>query len=81
MIDRTLLGQLTAEVSHELVRACERFEPMHSPHEAIAVIHEEFRELQEHVYRNTGRTPAAMIEAVQLAAMALRYVLDLGDGR
>jgi hypothetical protein len=63
----------------ELLRACRRFERMHSPHEAIAVIHEEFRELRRHVYGNTGRSPEAMVEAIQLAAMALRYVLDLAE--
>jgi hypothetical protein len=62
----------------ELIRACRRFGPMHSPREAIAVIEEEFLELREHVYGNTGRSPAAMVEAIQLAAMALRYALDLG---
>jgi len=61
----------------ELLRAIDRFAPMHSPHEGIAVIEEEYLELREHVHGNTGRSVDAIAEAVQLAAMAMRYVLDL----
>ncbi len=61
----------------ELIRACERFGPMASPHEGWAVIREELDELWEHVKANTGATEGALIEAIQVAAMALRYALDL----
>lgn len=64
----------------ELARARALFAPMHSPHEGLAVIMEEFDELKKHVYENTGRTAKAREEAIQLAAMALRYVVDVTDG-
>jgi hypothetical protein len=79
VIDLALVGELAIDARVELLRAMELFAPMHSPHEGIAVIHEEFIELQKHVYGDTGRTNEARDEAIQLAAMALRYVYDLSE--
>ena len=61
------------EVAQELQRATDKFGPMASPHEALAVIEEEFMEFREAVFwrRSDPRT-----EAVQLAAMVLRYLHD-----
>jgi hypothetical protein len=64
--------RILALIDGELERATARFDTFHSPHEGLAVIWEEFEELKEHVWANTGR------EAVQVATMALRYVYDLG---
>jgi hypothetical protein len=50
---------------------------MHSPHEGHSVIREEFEELWRHVCEDTGQTLPARAEAIQLAAMAIRYVVDL----
>ena len=61
----------------ELQRALSKFGPMASPHEGWAVIREELDELWEHVRANTGRSDAARVEAIQVAAMALRYAHDL----
>lgn len=52
--------------------------PMHSPHEAYAVLLEEVDELWFDIKRNEGLQPHAMIEAKQVGAMALRYIIDLG---
>lgn len=71
------VGLIIQEVWRELWQAQAAFRPIHSPHEGIAVIHEEFLELQRCVYSETGRSSAARAEAVQLAAMAVRYVYDL----
>ena len=66
------------ELADELDRAMTRHAPMHSPHEGWAVIREELEpELWEHVVGNTGRSPEARAEALQIAAMGLRYILDL----
>ncbi len=65
------------EVSDALDAAIAKHRPMNSPHEGHSVIREEFEELWEHVRADTGRTPAARKEAIQVAAMGLRYVLDL----
>lgn len=63
-------------VLRELQRARRRFEPFHSAHEGLAIIREEYREFEEAVFHGTGEE--ALDEAVQLAAMALRYVVDIG---
>jgi len=50
---------------------------MNSPHEGYAVILEELDELWEHVRDDTGRGVEARKEAIQVAAMGLRYALNL----
>lgn len=72
-----LVFEAIADVRAELERALERFPPLNSPHEGYAVILEELEELWEHVRANTGRTAAAYKEAIQTAAMALRYAAEL----
>ncbi len=52
---------------------------MHSPHEGYAVIREELDELWDEIKRDRGRELPAMEEAVQIAAMGVRYVLDLAE--
>ncbi len=69
------------ELADEIARAMTEFGPMHSPHEGHSVIREELDvELWEHVCRDTGRSPEARHEALQVAAMAIRYILDLCEG-
>lgn len=67
------------EIAGEASRASEKFAPFNSPHQGWAVIREELDELWEHVRANTGADSAARVEAVQIAAMALRYAADLAD--
>ena len=64
-------------VAKELGSARVKFGPMASPHEGWAVIKEELDELWECVRANGGRSPLAMDEARQVAAMAIRYIVDL----
>lgn len=66
-----------ALIREELFRSMTKHAPMHSPHEGMSVIREELDELWDHVKDDTGRTIAARKEARQVAAMGLRYVLDL----
>ena len=73
----TRIPSVRYAVVHELETALERFDTFNSPHEGLAVIWEEFEELKAHVWENTGQSDAAMQEAIQIAAMAMRYVLDL----
>lgn len=70
------VGILTEEVADELYRAMEKHGPQNSPHEGISILREEFEGLWDHVKADTGRTPEARKEAIQIAAMALRYVID-----
>jgi hypothetical protein len=71
-IDRVL-----ASVGAELSFALGKFPVFNSPHEGKAVIEEELDELWKHVKENTGRSEQAREEAIQIAAMACRYVIDL----
>jgi hypothetical protein len=73
------LDYVLKRVGNETLRALDRWPAMNSPHEGKAVIEEELEELWEHCRANTGRSPEAMAEAIQIAAMAVRYVLDLSE--
>lgn len=66
-------------VGDEVLRAQDKFAPFNSPHEAWAVIKEELDELWEHCKANNGRSHEARMEAKQIAAMAVRYMLDLKE--
>lgn len=65
------------ELADALEAAMTRHAAMHSPHEGHSVIREELEELWEHVRADTGRSADARKEAIQIAAMGLRYALDL----
>jgi hypothetical protein len=65
-------------ITDELVRAREKWPAgFHSGHEGYAVILEELDELWDAV--RLDATDAAGMEAVQVAAMALRFLLELCD--
>jgi len=59
----------------ELQIASGKFAPFNSPHEGYAVIKEELEELWEAVKRNDIRQACG--EAVQLGAMAMRFLYDI----
>ena len=65
------------ELADALDAAMTKHPATHSPHEGWAVIWEELDELWAHVRADTGRTGDARKEAMQVAAMGLRYALDL----
>lgn len=71
------LERVLSCIGDEVLRAQARFDPFNSPHEGWAVIREELDELWDEVKANRGRMPDAKVEAIQVAAMAVRYVLDL----
>lgn len=71
--------KIIGDVIDEVFAASDKHGPMNSPHEGHSVIREEFEELWEHVKNDTGDTLQARKEAVQLAAMAIRYIYDLID--
>ncbi|MBB4287977.1 hypothetical protein [Roseospira goensis] len=68
------------DVAAEAERAATKHRPMAGAHEGWAVIKEELDELWEHVRADTGRSAAARREAVQIAAMAIRYITDVTEG-
>jgi hypothetical protein len=71
------IDMVLEEIKVELVKSMTKHAAMHSPHEGSSVIREEFEELWEHVMADTGRTREARKEALQVAAMGVRYALDL----
>ena len=66
-------------VRAELMRAQAKHPLFNSPHEGHSVIREELDELWDHVKADTGRSPAAIKEAIQIAAMGARYALCFGN--
>lgn len=79
---------LWQEVADELDRSTSLFDRFNSGHEGWAVIAEELDELWDHVrgvcvergicpVKCNGRGQAARKEAIQVAAMALRYIIDV----
>ena len=73
------------EVAAEASRAGTLFPPMNSPHEAAAVIREEFDEYWDDVKKhNTSKPdrdtrPRQREELIQLAAMCIRAITDTID--
>lgn len=74
-----MISDVLAAVGEELARARAHHEPLHSAHEAYAVILEELDEFKVEVWKRRGaRDPAHMrAELIQIAAVAIRTVEDL----
>lgn len=66
-----------AKVRAEVVRAITKYPAFNSTHEGYAVIAEELDELWDDVKRN--HKPGAVEEAVQVAAMGVRFVMDIKE--
>jgi hypothetical protein len=70
------------DVLRELAKARKKFPAgMHSAHEGFAVLREEVDELWDDVRGpdDSGRAARMRTEAVQVAAMALRFIEDVCD--
>lgn len=69
------------DLSKELDRAIRKFPRFHSAHEGIAVIDEEYIELRDEVYKKQKKRSIGKMraEALQLAAMAIRFIMDVTD--
>ena len=78
--NRLELHPMWSEVRKELMAAMGKFPPFNSGHEGYAIIKEELDELWEEVKKKQstpGRAEAMYKEALQVAAMALRFMVDL----
>jgi hypothetical protein len=69
--------RIVSDVVAELARAQEKHAPMHSAHEGYAVILEELDELWDEVKAQKPERERMRKEALQVAAMGLRFVIDV----
>ena len=72
---------LMVQVEQELARARSLFKPIHSPHEGLGVVREEYIEFEKEVFafnlaKGRDTRPAMRKELIQLATMALCTILD-----
>lgn len=76
---RTVQESVLREVNAELTEARAVHAPMNSAHEGWAVIMEELDELWEEVRKRRALRDRDRMrrEAIQVAAMAIRFVLDV----
>lgn len=76
------LYDIGQEAAQEAAVASVQWPPFNSAHEGFAVLHEEFDELKAHVWMNQKKRDLAEMrkEAIQVAAMALRFAYDICDG-
>lgn len=69
------------EACDEVVRVASIWPPFNSAHEGFAVLAEEFDELKAHVWKNQKKRDLVEMrkEAIQVAAMALRFATEVCD--
>lgn len=80
------VGKVVVEVVAEVTRAQDLFpfeEGFKLPHYQLGVIEEEFEEFRKEVFafnirKGRDTRPAMRAELIQLAAMAVRAILDMG---
>ena len=79
----SLLHEILEAIREEFLNASTKYPPFHSMHEGYAVILEELDELKEAIWKSKGvrLNPVAAKEAIQVAAMAVRFILDLKGER
>jgi hypothetical protein len=82
-IESDPLSVALLQVHAEAERAGKIFAPFNSAHEGYAVLAEEVDELWQHVKVKQGKrdVEAMIAEAKQVAAMALRFMVDLQGER
>jgi len=79
MKDTRIEADILSDVREELARARAKFNRFNSAHEGYAVILEEMDELKYEVWKNRKiRSRERMLaEAIQIAAMAIRFAEDV----
>jgi len=70
-----MLTGIFIEIEHEYQWAAKRFPPFHSAREGFDILDEEVQELKQAIRHGTKEQARA--EAIQVAAMALRFIIDL----
>jgi len=69
------------EIKKEAKFAMHKFKKFNSPHEGIAVLREEYLELEQEIFKNQKIYDKVNMrkEAVQVATMAIRIIVDCID--
>ncbi len=75
--EQEFLDDIVDLVREEFEQATSKHDSFASTHEGAAVLREEYEELWDDVKAN--RPADARAEAVQVAAMAVRFIFDVGD--
>lgn len=79
--DTTPLDRAHDDALREAIHAKDNWPPFNSAHEAFAILLEEVDELKAHVWTNQRKRDldAMRKEAIQVAAMALRFASEVCD--
>lgn len=74
-------ARVLQDAGAELAKALRKYPKMHGPHEGYAVILEELDELKAEIWKKPKKRSLQKMrkEAVQIAAMALRFMMDVCD--
>ena len=75
---RSIASTVTDDVKDEIDLGEGHYGPFHSLHEGLAVLREEYKELEEAIFwgvRETGDTKCVRKEAIQVAAVAARIAV------
>jgi len=84
MANYTDFTDAMSEVADEYFKAQKKFHEFKSRHDAVGIIEEEFLEFRAAAmwpHKLKPEDDDAYTEAKQLAAMALRFMVDIGKGR
>ena len=76
LVERNRMDVVWLSVKHELIQATNKFGPMRSSHEGYAVLKEEVDELWDAIKTNQSNEEMRR-EATQIAAMAIRFIMDV----
>lgn len=74
-----MTNQLIEILESEMRFGFGKYGPYHTSHEHYAVLLEEVEEWWDEIKGNTDNRPEAHYELIQIAAVALRYVLENGN--
>ena len=78
-MDISKANEIAEQIKREAIEASDNYPDFHNAHEGLAVLWEEFEELKAEVFKKQSKYDIAHMrrEAIQVGAMALRFVSDV----